>query len=391
MRENQKPSVLHIVGSSKFGGATQIILSLANMARQKGLTAAILTDDSDTIHACEKLNIEVVLFKGLVRPIRPYADISAIIRLKQLLKERNDTIVHTHTLKGGIVGRLAAYSAGIPVIIHHSHGFSFNQDSSFLRKKMIACMEKYAARKCDRIISVNQLDIDLAAQWGIDVDKLFRYVPNGISKQMLNNKVSYSRERLIRELNLPSNAVLITVVGRLFSEKGHPVLFEAFPEIQKNMKYPVHVLLLGQGPHREKYQKMVEKQNISQHIHFMGHRSDCMEIAKSCDIFVLPSLREGHSITILEAMAGMIPIVATNIRGIADSVRDGKEALLVTPNNSSLLASAVTKMLNNKHLSEKMTNAAKERFEALFTEEKMLDSIWKIYCEVAQEKSLRIV
>lgn len=388
VNSNKTMSVLHIIGSSRFGGGTMVAFSLAEMARQHGFKPAMLTDDPETIRLCQERDVEVVEFNGLVRPIRPWADISAARRLRRLLRQRGDTIVHTHTLKGGLIGRIAASRAGVPVIIHHRHGFSFQDDAPLLRKKIIALAERYAAKRCDKVISVNPSDVELAAKWKIGPQEKFVYIPNGINGQKIDAVRPAERAELIKMLKIEQESLLVAVVARLFAEKGHPWLFEAMKDVTSGVKRPVHLILLGDGPHLDRFAKQVRSLGIENCTHFMGFRSDCIAIAKACDLFVLPSLREGHSITILEAMAMGTPIVATDIRGINDSVRHQQEALLVTPRDSQSLAKAIIQILNDTELAERLKNKARERFLAEFTEEKMQQRVWQVYKAVGTQKGV---
>lgn len=382
-------SVLHIVGSSKFGGGTMVVFSLARMAQEHGLKPAMLTDDPETMEACRARDIEVVEFHGLIREIRPWTDISAVRRLSRLLKQRSDTIVHTHTLKGGLVGRAAAYKAKVPIIIHHSHGFSFQDDAPLWRKKMITVAERQASRWCDRIISVNQADIELAAKWKIGPLEKYIYVPNGINPKEIDSVQSMDKSALLKMIGAEADSFLMVVVARLFSEKGHPWLFEALKIICDKASRPVHLLLLGDGPHRDIYLKQIKELGIDDCVHLMGYRTDCVAIEKACDLFVLPSLREGHSITILEAMAIGIPIVATDIRGINDSVGNEQEALLVRPRDSNALAQAILRILNNSAMAARLKANAKDRFLREFTEEKTHQRVWQVYKDVARIKGVQ--
>lgn len=381
-------SVLHIVGSSKFGGATMVVFSLVEMARRHGWRTAILSDDLATINECKNRAIEVVEFNGIVRPIRPWVDILATWRLTQLLRLRKDTVIHTHTFKGGLVGRYAANRAKMPIIIHHNHGFSFQDNSSFLRKKSIFFAEKFGAILCDRIISVNKADIEFAIKYDMGPSQKFIYIPNGIDQAKIDNIRPVERSELIKILGVGPSSILMVVVARLFSEKGHIVLFNALKKIQSNVARPIHLILVGDGPHRDKFMKHVRLLGLSNNIHFMGYRTDCISIEKSCDLFVLPSLREGHSITIMEAMAIGIPIVATDIRGINNSVRNGQEALLVPPCDDNALAGAIIQILNDQPFAAQLKHNARKRFLEDFTEEKMLRRVWEVYQELIIEKGL---
>ncbi|MFH1615847.1 MAG: glycosyltransferase family 4 protein [Planctomycetota bacterium] len=382
-----KNSVIHIVGNSKFGGGTTVIFSLIEMARRHGWDAAILSDDPVTVEAAGKLGIDVVEFHGIIRPIRPWVDIKAALRLSELLRARKDTVVHTHTLKGGLVGRWAARKAGVPIIIHHSHGWSF-QDGSVIRKEIMAILERWGAGYCDHIISVNQIDIDWALRKKFGAADKFTYIPNGLCREEIDNVKPTDRSELLRLIDAPEDCVILTIVGRLFSEKGHPWLFEALADLRDRNIKPVHLVVLGDGPHRDLYEKLIKKNNISNYVHILGHRPDCRTVAKACDIFVLPSLREGHSISVIEAMGLGLPIIATDIRGINNSVCHEQQGLLIPPRDSKALANAIYRLIQDPDLAYNLGKRAREKFLQEFTEEKMLSSTWQVYENLMKEKGM---
>jgi glycosyltransferase involved in cell wall biosynthesis len=383
--------VLHVIGSSKFGGATLVVFSLVDMARQHGLEAEVLTDDPTTVLACGEQGIRVFRFRGIDRPIRPLKDLRAKNRLARALAERRDTIVHTHTFKGGLLGRWAAHAAGVPVIVHHNHGMSFQETSGRLRRAVIARVERFAAARCDHIISVNRADIEWAVDAGVAPREKFTFVPNGVARQRIEAVRAVGRDELTRTLGIPSDSALVTVVARLVSEKGYPDLFAALAEVPSVDGRPVHLVALGDGPEREVLLKQAGRLGVAGRVHFLGYRADALCWAKACDVFALPSLREGHSVTVIEAMGLALPIVATDIRGIRDSVRDGREGLLVPPRDAAALAAALRQVLGNPAEAEQMADAARERFRLEYTEDRMKERVWAVYEAVAREKGIDLV
>ena len=213
-------------------------------------------------------------------------------------------------------------------------------------------------------------------------------VPNGINQARIDAIAAKDRVILLQELKIADNSLVLTILARLVAEKGHPWLFKAMPEIERRLQRPVQLLLLGDGPDTNQFKIMVEQLNISARVHFLGYRPDCIAIAKACDIFVLPSLREGHSITIIEAMASNIPIVATDIRGINNSVKDNETALLVPVRSDAALADAICRLATDHCLYHKLRENARQRFVSNFTEEIMTNKVINVYEQVAKEKHL---
>lgn len=389
MSNNPKRSVLHIVGSSKFGGATNIILSLVDMARQKGLNAAILTDDIETIKVCEKLNIEIVYFKGIIRPVRPWTDFAAVYRLSRLLKKRKDSIVHTHTTKGGAIGRIAARLAGVPVVIHTVHGFSFHEFSSKIVSVLFGLAERILSKFCDCMIFVNNYDRELAIKRRIVQAFKAETIYNGLNAERIISNAAADRKKLLEEAGLKTNIFLSVFVGRLAKQKGLRYLFEAIKIVkQNNTHVDMHQIIIGDGPLRQECERWAQELDIAHYVHFLGFRTDAVKWTGIADLFVLSSLWEGHSVTLLEAMCLGKPIVATDIKGNRESINDASEGLLVAPADPRAFASAMLKLMENPDYAVELGRNAKEKFVKLFTVQQMLSQTWELYKAVAERKGI---
>src|SRR5262245_3326670 len=155
-RDHGPARILHIVGDSRFGGAAYIIAGLAKMAQAEGWAVDALATDPVFQKFARQHGMGIVDIDVIRRPIRPLWDLAGLVRLARFLRRNRYRIVHTHTSKGGFIGRLAARLAGVPVIVHTVHGYAFHEASPALALMFYAAMEKIAARWCDRMISVSE-------------------------------------------------------------------------------------------------------------------------------------------------------------------------------------------------------------------------------------------
>jgi glycosyltransferase involved in cell wall biosynthesis len=368
--------ILHIVGDSKFGGGSVVVLRLAQKTKEFGWHVDVLTTDITFKKVLKENDIGVIDLDVIWRDINPPKDLWGVYRLYKFLKNSDYTIVHTHTSKGGFIGRLAAYTAKIPIIIHTVHGFAFHEQSSWFEIKIFSSLEKLASKWCDKIVTVSEFHRKWALELGIGNEEKVVAIPNGISEERVKPKKL--KNEIQKELDLEGKKVLL-FTGRLAPQKGLEYLFKAVPFLTSKIKEPFVVIVVGEGPLRNYLEDLVRKLGIEQYIKFLGFRNDIGDLLNVSDIVILPSLWEGLSIALLEAMAAGKPIVTTTIGSNLEVVRDGESAILVPPKNPELLASAIIKLIENPELANKLATNAKYRYGKYYTENQMLEKYMDLY------------
>jgi len=368
--------LLHIVGDSKFGGASVLILRLAQKAKEFGWHVDVLTTDATFKKVLRESDIGVIDLDVIWRDINPLKDLWGLYNLYNFLKNSNYTIVHTHTSKGGFVGRLAAYLAKVPIIIHTVHGFAFHEQSFWLEIKIFSFLEKLASHWCDRIVTVSEFHKKWALELGIGDEEKVIAIPNGITEERVIPK--RQKSEIQKELNLEGKKVIL-FTGRLAPQKGLEYLLKAVPILVSKVNNSFVILVVGDGPLRDYLEELVRNLRIEQYVKFLGFRSDIGDLLNISDIVVLPSLWEGLSIALLEAMAAEKPIITTTIGSNLEVVKDGESALLVPPKNSQELAYAIIKLIENPDLAERLARRAKERYKKYYTEDSMLEKYMNLY------------
>lgn len=379
-----KTKVLHIVGDSQFGGGVRVVLSLVKMAREQGWQSDVLSTNFEVAKELKKYSIRVIGLPAIWRKNCPPRDLVGLIRLVRFLRSGEYSIVHTHTSKGGFIGRLSAKMAKVPIVIHTVHGFAFHEFSSPVSLFTYTWLERLAAHWCDRIITVSKFHRDWAIRLGIASPDKIIAIPNGITTDHLN--VTTPRLEMRETLGLSADDIVILTMGRLFPQKGMEYLICAMPKVLSSMAKPVFLLIAGDGPLLDNLQRLTKKCGVSNNVRFLGFRKDIGNLLNAVDIVVLPSLWEGLSIALLEAMAMAKPIVTTSIGSNREVVKNDHNGILVQPANSEGLAHAIISLLSNPFLMMKLGKAAQETFKAFYTEERMLQQTWQVYCDVISQK-----
>jgi glycosyltransferase involved in cell wall biosynthesis len=310
----------------------------------------------------------------------------AFLQLFFFFKKEKFDIVHTHNPVPGFLGQLAARAAGISIIINTIHGFYFSDKTTLVKRKIFIFAERLAAKCSTLIFSQNKEDIDTAVKEKIcDADKI-EYLGNGINLERFNPdnfSAGFVAEQK-RDLGLPANSKIIGIVARLVKEKGYLDLFEAFKIVlEKNPD----VFLLAIGPaepgKRDGFDKSIMSgyNEINGNILFLGQRDDVEKLYPLMDIFVLPSHREGFPRSLLEALAMQKPIIATNIRGCREAVKDGKTGILVPAEDPQELAKAIIYILENKEEAESLAQNARQKATKEFDENLVFEKLKNAYAD----------
>ena len=375
--------LLHIVGDSSFGGAAKIILRLAQTMKAEGWQVDLLTTNPVFREAAAQLDIGVVSLDVIRREIRPWWDLRGLVRLYKFLRRERYLVVHTHTSKAGFVGRLAAWLAAVPVILHTAHGFAFHERSPRATRAFYCTLERLASRWCDRIVSVSEFHHRWALMLGICGPNKIGAIANGIARQSPN--LPPSAVALRRSLaTLPSDLIVLTT-GRLAQEKGLEYLIEA-ASLLRCSRPAFRFVLAGDGPLRGQLQALAESLGVNRRVEFLGYREDIPNLLAACDLVVLPSLREGLSIALLEAMAAGKPIITTQIGSNMAVASQADMALLVPPGDPQALCAAILRCGRNPALRARLGTNARLLFERRYTEERMLNSYRKLYFDLVKEK-----
>ena len=365
--------ILHIVGGSSFGGGSVIILRLAQMARERGHQVDVLCTDPRFQEELRRVGVGVVDLDVIWREIRPGRDLLGLYRLHRFLRRNPYDLVHTHTSKAGFVGRLAAYLAGTPSICHTVHGFAFHEASPPKEVRIYALLERLAARWCGRIITVSEFHRQWALRLGIGDERRVVAVPNGIPEERVAGQADL--EQLRASLGAGPDDVVLVTIGRLAAQKGIEFLLRAMAAVVPSLEPRILLWLPGDGPMRPELEQMASDLGIADRVRFPGFRTDVGALLAAADIAVLPSLREGLSIALLEAMAAEKPIVATTIGSNREVTCEGQAAALVPPGDPQALALAITRLIGNPSHARDLAARARQIYLQRYTEPVM----WKLY------------
>lgn len=393
--------VLHIITRFDKGGSAQntylSLLGLRKKHYQLSLVSGLSLESEmkyeeikakeKDIQILESEGIEFIQCPFLLRRINVIKDLRAFFDIWRIIKKYNPLIVHTHSSKAGLMGRLAAKLAGTPIIVHTPHGHVFFGYFGPFKTKLFIIFEKLASRITDKIVALTNREKKDHILFKIAEEDKFSVIYSGIELNILKESSSEEKQNLKKELGIPENSLIVGTAGRLVPVKGPEFLVKASKYIIS--KYPdTYFMFTGDGPLEQDLKRKALEMGISDNIIFLGWRDDLAKIISIYDIFVLPSLNEGMGRVLVEAMALGKSIVASNVGGIPDLVIHGKNGFLVPPKNPKELAKYIQVLLEDKDKREKMGLAGKE-MAYNFTSERMVEKIANLYKKLLTQKNIR--
>jgi glycosyltransferase involved in cell wall biosynthesis len=325
---------------------------------------------------------QVVLEDGLVTPLdipRGMAPAGVARLLKELvrhLRTHSYTIVHTHNSITGVVGRLAAKIARVPVVIHTTHGFHFHDHMSAAQRLPYVAIERWSARLCDALLFQNQEEF-------AQVDELKLRPRHGT--YLVGNGIDLGRfePRTVA----PSNPrARLLCVARLEPVKNQIMLFRALEKLRARFNFTLQ--LVGDGPEHAAYEADLQRRGLADSVEFLGYRYDIPELTAAADVVVLTSLKEGIPRALMQAMAVGVPVVATDVKGTKEVVVDGETGFLVPLGDVDLLADRLARLLASPELRAEMGARGVDHVRRHFDEESVVRRLVGIYRSTMQARGL---
>jgi glycosyltransferase involved in cell wall biosynthesis len=370
--------VLQVLGGGRWGGGCVVVGAYVTEMIRRGDEVWVVCLDDGVERRFANAGARTVRSPLWFHPINPF-DVVPFLQLWWLCRRERFDLVATHTSKGGFIGRLAAKAAGVRKIVHHAHGFAFRETQARWIQRFYVELERIAARACTLIISVSKDH----RRWGIrenlaPAEKIVA-VLNGIETDLFDRS---SRHDARRKLGIETEDTLIGVASRLAPKKGIGDLIQAFTEIHRS--YPhTRLILVGEGPSRSELEHQAKQARVGNRIHFTGFLEDIPNVLAAFDIIVQPSISEGLSISLLEAMAAGRPVVACDITGNREVIAPGVSGILVPPSDPSALAAAIRLLLDDPKHAQELGAAAQAECRTRFTQRRMVSEILGLYDHVA--------
>jgi glycosyltransferase involved in cell wall biosynthesis len=373
--------VLQVITRLIVGGAQETVMLVAAMLDPARFEASVLSGpqtgpEGSLQDQVRQRGVPLTIEPALVREINPAKDALALVRLTRFMRRGRYDVVHTNSSKAGILGRWAAWLAGVPVIVHTVHGWAHHERQHPLTRRFYILLERATQRITDRLVVVSPRNIEKGLADGIASPEKYVTVRSGIELDRFRQP-GRPRQAVRAELGIPVDAAVVGTVTRLSPQKA-PLDFVKAAARVAEQRPDVHFVVVGDGPLRAEVEAQVAATGLAERFHLTGLRRDVPDLLHSFDLFALTSLWEGLPRVLPQAMAAGLAIVATAVDGNAEAVESGANGLLTPPGDPDALAAALLRLLDDPALAARMGAAGQARAEE-FSARKMVDDIAALY------------
>jgi glycosyltransferase involved in cell wall biosynthesis len=359
---------MHVITRLTLGGSSENTVSMIEELERFGYAATLVLgpqSEPPTVEDARRRGCRIVELDGLVREVSPARDVAAVLQLYRLFRRARPRIVHTHTSKAGFVGRLAAWLAGVPAVIHQPHGHIFYGYWSRPGTAMFVALERIAAHWTDTLVALTPHEIEEHLERGIGRAAQYTVVPSPVPTQALR-AVAPSRAAARARLGLSPDAYVVAGVGRFVPIKGFDLLVAALAQLVVCIP-EAHVLLIGDGVERGALEAQAAALGVAGRLQVCDEVTDVIGVLPAADVLAAPSRNEGMGRVLVEAMALGLPVVGTRVGGIADVIVDGECGLVVPPEDPGALAEALIDLGLDVARRRKLGEGAPPRAEAFST------------------------
>lgn len=369
-------NILYVITKLELGGAQKHLLTLMRNLNHKKYNLFLFTADSGLLMP-DFLSIDNIKVRQSVfldRPINPFRDTAALIELVNFIKKNKIQIVHTHSSKAGILGRIAAKLAGVKIVIHTVHGWSFNDYQPLFLRTVFIWLERLTAKFSDILIVVSEHDMRKGLMCRIGDASKYKIIRYGINYSEFKPDGGNAREKL----GINSDDLVVGMVA-CFKPQKAPLDFVRMAFKVRRDFSSVKFILIGDGILRKKIERLIRRLGLDNTIILSGWQKDIPFFLSAIDVFVLTSLWEGFPIAILEAVSAGVPIVATNTGGICEIIKDGENGLLVKQKDIGAMAESLLRLLRSKDLRRRFAGQASRILKTDFYFQNMVEKTSVLY------------
>lgn len=387
MANDEPVRILRVIARLNVGGPALHVSYLSAGLAERGYETTLVAGDvargeESMAFVAEDRGVEIVRLAGLSREIAPLRDVVAVWRLVRELRRTRPHILHTHTAKAGAVGRVAALLAGRArpqLVLHTYHGHVLHGYFGRAGTFVFRVVERLLARHTDVLVAVSpQVRDDLAAI-GIAPPERFVVLRLGIDLEPRVTGAADTAE-LRRRLGIGPERFVVGWFGRMTAVKRTPDLVAALAALRAR-GVDAALLLVGDGTDREQLERLAKERELARHVYFLGYQKDVAPWYAVADAVALTSVNEGTPVTIIEALAAARPVVATDVGGVGDVVRDGVDGYLVPPCDTDALADRLARIAADPELGARLAASGRDRVRERYAVGRLIDDVDRLYRE----------
>lgn len=377
--------ILHIITKLAVGGAQLNTLISTRDIDRMGYRSDILTGperptEGDLFELGEEWGLNIITIPHLKRSISPLSDLLALLEIRKVIRDGNYSIVHTHGSKARFLGRIAASHFPEVKTVQTAHGWPFYDSMGTFRKYLYIVLEKICFDRAHINICVSPRNRERALKYGIGHFDDYHIIRSGV--EFGEFRLARGEKAIARkELGVPAEASVVGSVMRFCPEKA-PDIFVSVARRVLGERPDTTFVLVGDGPLFRRTEKLIESQGLQDSFILTGSRDDVENILPAFDVFLITSRTEGLPRVLLESLAAEIPVVSTDVGGIHELLRDGRNGILCDEGDVQSLSEGVCRLLDSPSLREKLVEHVDEDIKP-FSAEKMVSDLYELYTRLA--------
>lgn len=379
--------ILHIITRLILGGAQKNTVLCAKAQVKVGhrvilAYGPIYGPEGSLLAEAQNAGVETVELSSMRRAILPHHDLASYFQLRKLIRQLKPDIVHTHSSKAGITGRLAAWHCKVHGVVHTIHGLPFHDRQPRWIHQTYVHLERMAAKRCHKMVGITQAMVDAFAEKNIGTPEQYVVIPSGVSVEEFTLPTA-SRQVTRRAYGIPDDVPVLGIVARLDPLKGHHDLLDIYPQLLKNHPQ-LRLLFVGDGWDRGRIEKRIEENHWHNKVILAGliPPSQVPSLLGAMDIMALPSYQEGQGRTLVEALLCGCAIIGYDAGGIGEVCIDGNTGRLVSVGHKEQLANAVNDLLSDKVEMLKLAQNGRQHVLTHFTEQVMVERLARLYAQM---------
>ena len=354
---------------------------------------------------CQQLGIDYIQVPEMKRGVNFLNDRIAYRKIKKIIADFKPDIVHTHASKAGALGRMAALSLNVPVIVHTFHGHVFHSYFNPVKSQVFLRIERYLAKRSSAIIAISEFQKDeLVNKFHLCETQKIRVIPLGFDLSRFQTDQQRKREIFRSYYAVDNDEIVVSIIGRLVPVKNHGMFLRAFDKVLKKTTKKVRAFIVGDGEMMASLQQMAERlgfevsclkfevnspsnlksqtSNFKPDLTFTSWIKDVEYAIAGSDIIALTSYNEGTPVSLIEAQAAGKPVVTTNVGGIENVVLPNETALLCSPDDDETFASHLLRLIENERLRLSMSQNGSQQMQAKFHYTRLVNDMKGLYNEL---------
>lgn len=397
------PRILRIANRFNLGGPTYNVAYLTKYLPPEYETLLLggEKDDSEegSEHILEDLGIKPVIISEMKREINVKEDRAAYLKIKSIIKEFKPDIVHTHASKAGTLGRLAAFSMNVPVVVHTFHGHVFHSYFGKLKTEFYKNVERYLAMRSSKIIAISEKQKEELSQvHRICPAKKIEVIPLGFDLNKFNENKDENRKIFRNRYKISDDEIVVSIIGRIVPVKNHELFLRAIKNVKDRTKKRIRAFVVGDGEDRIKTENFALSLGLDisdwlqsgkvATITFTSWIKEVELVTAGSDVIAMTSMNEGTPVSLIEAQAAGKPIVSTNVGGIENITIPGVTALLSDRFHVENFSSNLLKLIEDDELRSSMSMKGWEFVKENYHYNRLITDMENLYSELLHKHKL---